>query len=522
MAGLVTPDSVVQFRAVPYATIPARFKQAILLDDLSGTDREFTKPGFACPQPPSDDLVGGGPFPGDIRPFPMDEFKSLILQINVPLACLQSNSSNLADLPVMVYIHGGGFVLGKIDPQHSTAYIVEQSLLDSQPIIAINIQYRLGALGYLHTPDPTSTNLALHDQRTALIWIQRFISGFGGSLSKITAFGESAGGMSICYHMLSTMPVFSRVILMSGVTGPMTAPISVSEAEELYEKTLVELGIQERGEEGLTKLREIDVEKVVAASSKLSGEGEMWIPVQDEAWFGGKEVTWDIIPELLGACDWVEAVMLGSTGFEGTTLIQLAQALTPATFASSTSSQLGSSKSAKLLQTYNITPSMDQNLFLTAAMRWIGDVIFDAPTHALAQHLLRTNKKTYRYIFDVRNPFPGQPFYQHAHHWVDIYYLFKTFQFRYSSQRLKDISTRHAQLWITFANEKAPWTENKGRNEVVIVADEKEGWVQRTREQDQEIGGRNWDRCEGCWEAYAGNPYVRPLKIRPLVGRKVV
>ncbi|KAF2710741.1 hypothetical protein K504DRAFT_500684 [Pleomassaria siparia CBS 279.74] len=53
---------------------------------------------------------------------------SLILQVNVPLPVLERHFDNV---PVMVYIHGGGFVLGKIDEQHNTAHMVEQSLLDS-------------------------------------------------------------------------------------------------------------------------------------------------------------------------------------------------------------------------------------------------------------------------------------------------------------------------------------------------------------------------------------------------------
>ncbi|KAF7455374.1 PnbA Carboxylesterase type B [Pyrenophora tritici-repentis] len=105
---------------------------------------------------------------------------------------------------------------------------------------------------------------------------------------------------------------------------------------------------------------------------------------------------------------------------------------------------------------------MDQNLFLTAGLRWIGDVFFDAPTHLLSQYLTtRTQKKVYRYVFDVRNPFPGSPLYQQPHHWVDVYFVFKTFQFRYPSQRFKQISTQHSQHWIGFANGRAPWSEYK-------------------------------------------------------------
>ena len=221
---------------------------------------------------------------------------------------------------MLVYIHGGGFVLGHIDEQHNTALMVEQSLIDSQPIISVSIQYRLGALGYLHTPG--NTNLALNDQRNALRWIQKFIDGFGGDRKRVTVFGESAGSMSICAHMLSRPPVegplFQKAILMSGSLGPMTAPTSVEDAEEMYTTFLDEVGVKEQGQAGLEKLRELDVQKIIKASEELNNHGKMWLTVQDEQWFGKDaiHVTWDRVPELIGKCEWVDEIVLGTTGFE--------------------------------------------------------------------------------------------------------------------------------------------------------------------------------------------------------------
>ena len=108
-----------------------------------------------------------------------------------------------------------------------------------------------------------------------------------------------------------------------------------------------------------------------------------------------------------------------------------------------------------------------------------------------------------------------------------MYFVFKTFQFRYPSQRLKDISTRHAQLWIDFANGKEPWPAYKysGKgDETVIVADERQGWVQRTVAEDEKIMETTWRRCEALlesWEKKQGTPFL-PLQIEPLRGRKIV
>lgn len=277
-------------------------------------------PSPASPQIFPDDATSGGPYPNTTYPPASSEFDCLILQLNIPLAHLQSAAA--PKLPVLVYIHGGGFVLGRVDEEHSTALIVEQSITDGQPVIGASFQYRLGALGYLHVPEAGSANLVLGDQRNALRWIRRFVGGFGGDSARVTVFGESGGAMSICAHMLAAPlaggALFQRVVLMSGVIGPATAPATVEEAERVYEVFLARLGVEERGEAGLQRVREMQVQRLVEVASELSEEGLMWLSVQDEAWFGEDAalVTWDRIPELLGKCEWVNDIVLGTTSFE--------------------------------------------------------------------------------------------------------------------------------------------------------------------------------------------------------------
>ena len=191
---------------------------------------------------------------------------------------------------------------------------------------------------------------------------------------------------------------------------------------------------------------------------------------------------------------------------QGTTMTPRFASVTPSAFLSSIKDQLGEKSTPTLAQTYSITRTMDQNLFLTCFARWIGDVLFDAPTHLLATHLSSNpTKKIYRYIFDVRNPFPNNALYQQPHHWVDIYFVFKAHQFRFPSHRLKHISTRHSQLWVEFANGKEPWTAYKDAEEgkaTLMVADERAGWVERSVvrvEEDLEWG---YGRCEGLVESW--------------------
>ncbi|CAI6303012.1 unnamed protein product [Periconia digitata] len=479
MRGVRKPNNVVQFKAVPYATLPGRFKQSVLLNDLGKTDRDFTKPGAACPQIFPSRIHDGGPIPEDNISTPplSNEFTSLILQLNVPLSTLQAAPPR--KLPILVYIHGGGFVLGHIDNAHSTALMTEQSIADAQPVISASIQYRLGALGSLYIPEAGTSNRGLNDQRNALLWLQRFVSGFGGDSSNVTVFGESAGALSICDHMLSkppqTGPLFRRVILMSGILGPATLPHSIDFAKAIYDRFLAKMGIHEKGVEGLEKLREADVERIVQVTAEIGDEGIMWWPVWDEEWFGeGTEgSTCDRAIEMVAECEWVDEVVLGTTGFEG---------------------------SYSMGRFANITPQ--EGL----------DGIEGQVTHLSS----KPSKKVYRYIFDVRNPFPNHSLYQLPHHWVDVYFVFKTFQFRYPTKRLKYISTRHAQLWVDFANGKAPWAKyNYEGSVIIIVADDREGWVERSAEVCEEVMDLSWDRYERLIESWKGMGGVErfwPLK----------
>lgn len=101
-------------------------------------------------------------------------------------------------LPVMVFIHGGGYLMGSnYWPQYDPARLVKLSVDLKMPIIIVNINYRLGILGNLTSEELRNAgypgNNSLRDQRCALQWVQTHIGGFGGHPGNVTAFGESAG-----------------------------------------------------------------------------------------------------------------------------------------------------------------------------------------------------------------------------------------------------------------------------------------------------------------------------------------
>ena len=161
-------------------------------------------------------------------------------------------SMRVGKKPVMVWIHGGGWVAsGTSDPTYDCHNFVKEN----PDVIVVSITYRLGFLGFLHLshlPDgkdyPDAQNLAIMDQMMALKWIHENIANFGGDPDNVTLFGESAGGESV-----TTLPLvegshkyFKRVIAQSG-TPVLTRTVeqSIADTNELMDmlgcKTVADL-----------------------------------------------------------------------------------------------------------------------------------------------------------------------------------------------------------------------------------------------------------------------------------------
>ncbi|KAM4833548.1 carboxylesterase 1E-like [Thomomys bottae] len=117
-------------------------------------------------------------------------------------------------LPVMVWIHGGGLVLGGASTYDGLA------LAAHEDVVVVTIQYRLGIWGFFSTGDEHSLGNWGHlDQVAALRWVQDNIASFGGNPGSVTIFGESAGGESVSVLVLSPLArnLFHRAISESGV-----------------------------------------------------------------------------------------------------------------------------------------------------------------------------------------------------------------------------------------------------------------------------------------------------------------
>ncbi|XP_035298481.1 carboxylesterase 1D isoform X2 [Cricetulus griseus] len=159
---------------------------------------------------------------------------------NIPLQfsedCLYLNIYTPADLsknsrlPVMVWIHGGGLVVGGASTYDGLALSAHEN------VVVVTIQYRLGIWGFFSTGDEHSRGNWGHlDQVAALRWVQDNIANFGGNPGSVTIFGESAGGFSVSVLVLSPLAknLFHRAISESGVS--LTAALFTKDVKPIAE-----------------------------------------------------------------------------------------------------------------------------------------------------------------------------------------------------------------------------------------------------------------------------------------------
>ncbi|KAG7202324.1 hypothetical protein KM043_018656 [Ampulex compressa] len=169
------------FRGIPYATPPLgnlRFKPPLEAKAWDGV-YDATKDGSECTQMDGDVVKGSED----------------CLTLNVFTSELQPKRP----MSVMVWIYGGAFSGGS-----SNSTIYGPDLLLNENIILVSLNYRLGALGFLALDHPAAVgNAGLKDQLLALKWVRANIANFGGNPESVTIFGNSAGGASVAFHVLS-------------------------------------------------------------------------------------------------------------------------------------------------------------------------------------------------------------------------------------------------------------------------------------------------------------------------------
>lgn len=211
--------------------------------------------GKTCPQPPVPNFpmnLGAGP----------DE-DCLYLNVWAP-----PGTEPGAGKPVMVWVHGGAYVLGS----GSQPYYNGRRLAAGGDVVVVTFNYRLGAFGFLNVPG-FDTNVGLRDVLAALHWVRDNIAAFGGDPERVTLFGESAGAgiVTTLLAVPQAEGLFSAAIAQS---SPVTSVYDRSRSELVTDSVLEFLEIRP-GEE--RRLIEVPVDGIIAATKKVFDE----VPVRN-------------------------------------------------------------------------------------------------------------------------------------------------------------------------------------------------------------------------------------------------
>lgn len=295
----VERDGMVMFKNIPYAAAPVgdlRWRPPQLAQPWDGV-RDASKFGQACLQP----LVEG--LTNELVPGSEDCLK---LNVFAP--------KGAKDLPVMVWIHGGGLLTGS-----ATEPYYEPVGLVAEGVVVVSFDYRLGRLGFFapkelveeaHSKGEPFGNYGIMDQIQALRWVRDNIATFGGDPSNVTIFGQSAGGRSVTYLM--TSPAAAGLFHKAIAQSPHQLPLRHL-TQDRFGQPAVEANdgkfIESKGNITLKELRALPVDQVsLTAADFVTGgfdssmiDGEIIVDDPIPLFARGKQHE---VPFMVGTLTW--------------------------------------------------------------------------------------------------------------------------------------------------------------------------------------------------------------------------
>jgi len=392
----VTDSGVVSYKGIPYAAPPVgdlRWRAPQPVPVWTGV-RAANKVGPLCMQIVNTGDNGVGP--------PPDSEDCLNLDVYAPA------SGKRAKLPVMFWIHGGGYVNGS-----GTAALYDGTELAKQGVVVVSINYRLGRFGFFahpaltkEKPDGPLGNYAFMDQIAALQWVKRNIAVFGGNPDDVTIFGESAGGGAVINLMISPAArgLFHKAISQSGVARVAFPYLNraneegVPSAQEQGKVFALMLGV---ATDDVTALRAIPAQRIVDAGDADFGRGG---PMID-----GKILTSRADAAFQNHAESRVPFLLGSNALEfppsPDSNVHFRELL-----------RFPAPQGARLLAAYGTEDAFNTNI--------VSDILFTEP----ARHLARTHSEiapTFLYRFSVLSE-TAPPQIKAAPHASDRQYVFRT------------------------------------------------------------------------------------------------
>ena len=233
-------DGAASYLGIPYAAPPVgdlRWKLPAAGPAWTGT-RNATKPGASCEKDVED---------------------CLYLNVTTPAGAKPG-----AKLPVMVWIHGGAFVVGTSVGAFGAVH--DGTEFARRGVITVTLNYRLGHAGWFAHPaldkEGHTANYGLADQIAALKWVKANIAPFGGDPANVTLFGESAGGISVLYLMLApeAKGLFAKAIGESSF--PRHTPYELAKADAMGLAAAKAAGVEGTDAAAASALRALPLSKL--------------------------------------------------------------------------------------------------------------------------------------------------------------------------------------------------------------------------------------------------------------------
>ena len=353
-------------------------------------------------------------------------------------------------LPVMVWIHGGGFVGGSGSDLHS-----DGALMAHRNVVVVSFNYRAGLFGFLahpglsrESPNHVSGNYGLLDQIAALHWVQRNIAAFGGDPQRVTAFGVSAGSASISLLLASPMGkgLFQQAILHSpGAARPLA---TLAEAEQAG----TALG------DDIDALRALPARALFENTSLLSPRvrglttPRLLRPLRD-----GWLLPEDERPVFKAHRLHAMPLLVGSNADEGSLLTRAWPIDSVASYKELVQANFGDA-AAKVARLY---PAAKDGEVRARVAELFADTQFNYGTRLLAQSMAQLEPRTWRYLFLRRRPHQTDG----PQHGDDVAYVFGSIADAPPGETAdfdpidRQVSTAMMQAWTAFAasgNPNAP------------------------------------------------------------------
>uniref|UniRef100_F6SLK2 Carboxylic ester hydrolase n=1 Tax=Monodelphis domestica TaxID=13616 RepID=F6SLK2_MONDO len=387
--------------------------------------------------------------------------------------CLYLNIYTSADLstktklPVMVWIHGGAFLVGEA----STLNGMYLSALED--VVVVTIQYRLGIFGFFSTGDEHARgNWGYLDQVAALHWVQKNIGNFGGDSSSVTIFGVSAGGMSVSALILSplTTNLFHRAISQSGVA--ITESLFSSNIKPTAEKIADLTGCKTTTSASMVHcMRQKTEEEILNTTQKMElftldflGDPTQKIailPAVVDGIFFPKSPKELLLEKQFRNIPYIVGINSDEFGWILPTVLEYPLSENTLDQEKATALLWSSYPLVKIPK--NLTPVItEQYLGVTEdsiKKKWLfldmlGDLFFGIPSVIVARHHRDSGAPTYLYQFEHRSSFGGnlKPVTIGADHGDEFFFVFGIpFVNEHSPEEEKQLSRTMMKYWANFA-----------------------------------------------------------------------